>query len=228
MSEQPLTPEERGDLHVLLARAAATGEALWVASWALALPHRLDDKLCGCDSCMDYAGEDEGFAWDRLPPASRIILRVLDSGDDRFEPIRAAIREHDIDPTPPASAVPETRDLGTAIRGARTAARLTLRSLAEAARCDFTHLSKVENGHDRPARDLVARIDAATSSRGKLLAIFDAQPCPRCGLAATPPGPDREPNPYLDTAESRTAAMQRLNRNGPLLVTPPRAEGEPS
>ncbi len=111
MSEQPLTPEERGDLHVLLARAAATGEALWVASWALALPHRLDDKLCGCDSCMDYAGEDEGFAWDRLPPASRIILRVLDSGDDRFEPIRAAIREHDIDPTPPASAVPETRDL---------------------------------------------------------------------------------------------------------------------
>ena len=62
---------------------------------ALAVLHREDDKPCGCDGCMSYGAEDEGFNWDKMAPARRIAIRILDSGDDRFAPIVTAIREHD-------------------------------------------------------------------------------------------------------------------------------------
>lgn len=70
-------------------------EILAAVDRALALAHRTDDKLCGCDSCMEYWAEDEGINWFGLTAARRIVLRVLDSGDDRFEPLVRGISEHD-------------------------------------------------------------------------------------------------------------------------------------
>ena len=61
---------------------------------ALTPPHRDDDKLCGCDSCMEYWAEDEGVNWSRLIPQRRVALRVMDSGDDRLEPLRTAFVEN--------------------------------------------------------------------------------------------------------------------------------------
>ena len=85
-------------LRAALAAAPATDRerlGLRAADAALALPHRDDGQPCGCDSCMDYAAEDEGVAWHRLSPERRITLRVLDSGDERLSPLRLTIREHE-------------------------------------------------------------------------------------------------------------------------------------
>lgn len=65
------------------------------ADRALAVEHREDDQPCGCDDCMSYGAEDEGFDWYRLRPERRIALRVLDSGDDRLAPLAQTICEHE-------------------------------------------------------------------------------------------------------------------------------------
>jgi hypothetical protein len=78
--------------------------SLDTADRALAVPHREDDRPCGCDSCMDYGAEDEGFDWTRIPPANRIAIRVLDSGDDRFALLVTALREHAEAAAPASSA----------------------------------------------------------------------------------------------------------------------------
>lgn len=84
------------------------------ADRALAVEHREDDQPCGCDECMSYGAEDEGFDWYKVSPARRIVLRVLDSGDDRLAPIATAFREHereseqeqdDLDATAPGNFV---------------------------------------------------------------------------------------------------------------------------
>jgi hypothetical protein len=61
----------------------------------LAVAHREDDQPCGCDDCMGYGAEDAGSDWYRIPVANRIVMRILDSGDDRFAPLVKAFRDHE-------------------------------------------------------------------------------------------------------------------------------------
>lgn len=49
---------------------------------------------------------------------------------------------------------------GAILRSAREAKGLTLRSAGDRLGIDFTYLSKIENGHDRPGADLVRRMGA--------------------------------------------------------------------
>lgn len=65
------------------------------ADRALAVPHREDDQACGCDVCMDYGAEDNGADWSRFPAANRIVIRALDSGDERLAPLAEAFRDHE-------------------------------------------------------------------------------------------------------------------------------------
>ncbi len=82
----------------LLARDVGAGPErpdFMAADRALAVTHREDDQPCGCDDCMSYGAEDSGFDWYKVAPARRIVLRVLDSGDERLAPIATAFREHE-------------------------------------------------------------------------------------------------------------------------------------
>ncbi len=86
---------------LLNATSAATPEPPrstpdWMAAdRSLAVEHREDDQPCGCDECMSYGAEDEGFDWYKVAPPRRIVLRALDSGDDRLAPLAVAFREHE-------------------------------------------------------------------------------------------------------------------------------------
>ncbi len=73
----------------------AARASFMAADRALAVAHREDDQPCGCDNCMSYGAEDEGFDWYKIAPARRIVLRALDSGDDRLAPLAVAFREHE-------------------------------------------------------------------------------------------------------------------------------------
>lgn len=105
------------------------------ADRALAVAHRDDDRPCGCDSCMDYGAEDEGVAWDRLTPARRIAIRVLDSGDDRLAPLATAIRENLAATEPPA---PDTGELARPEDWPAIALAL-FREIPTCTGCDFDH-----------------------------------------------------------------------------------------
>ena len=82
-------------------------------------------------------------------------------------------------PAEPQAPTPDT--LRAALAKARRESRLTLRALADAVGVDFTYLSKIEHGHDRPSRDLVVRLDSALDAGTALVDLFDGLPCPRCG-----------------------------------------------
>lgn len=74
----------------------------------LAAPHREDDEPCSCDECMAYGAEDAGADWYRIPPANRIVMRVLDGADDRFAALLAAFRDHDSAASGSPAALPDT------------------------------------------------------------------------------------------------------------------------
>ncbi|GLZ03827.1 hypothetical protein Acsp03_12930 [Actinomadura sp. NBRC 104412] len=63
---------------------------------------------------------------------------------------------------------------GDKLRALMAERRIGVRKLAAMVPCDQGHLSKILNGHKRPSRKLVGRMDAALDAGGLLVAHFDA------------------------------------------------------
>jgi ribosome-binding protein aMBF1 (putative translation factor) len=158
----------------------------------LTVTHR-DDLPCACDDCMDYGAEDAGADWARIPAANRIVMRILDSGDDRLAPLVEAFRNHESAAVEDRAA-PDGLPFHAHVREARRNEGMTLRALADAVDADFTYLSKVEHGHDRPSRDLAERLDTALVTDGSILSAFDALGCPKCGAALAAALAPKEPD----------------------------------
>ena len=141
--------------------------AFAMAERALAVPHREDDQPCGCDECMAYGAEDEGADWYRFPTPRRIVIRALDSGDDRLAPLAQAVRDHEAAAGTAASTTPGPRDEG----------------LREALDRAFDRAR-----HEHMGGPSFDSIDAAIGA-----ALNTAQEYVRAALAATPaPEADRE------------------------------------
>ncbi|MEV5239183.1 helix-turn-helix domain-containing protein [Streptomyces cinnamoneus] len=85
----------------------------------------------------------------------------------------------------PQEAPQEAPTFGTELRRRRKAARMSLATLAVAALCDKSYISRVENGHRQPDEDFARRCDDTLEAGGALLTLAASrpEPCPFRGLA---------------------------------------------
>jgi len=81
------------------------------------------------------------------------------------------------------SSTPDTtrNELGAAIHHWRDSNGWTLRELAQRVSADFTYLSKIENGHDMPSRQLCVELDRTLHADGAIVAAWLSTRCPTCG-----------------------------------------------
>jgi len=93
----------------------------------------------------------------------------------------------------------------------KRAGYITLRALAERVGVDFTYLSKIENGHDRPSRDLIHRLDNELLAGGEIERLFDGLPCSKCGRRAATTSSADAPVGGLDV-ERLARALDRVDK----------------
>ena len=110
----------------------------------LSVGHR-GDLPCACDGCMEYGAEDTASDWHRIPVANRIVMRILDSGDDRMAALVKAFRDHEAD-APQAEAAPPPLDVER-LRG-------KLHQMANVA-AEKRPLTDVARGYERACDELL-------------------------------------------------------------------------